>query len=172
MTVLRWLAALGLAAAFGVFDAHLAAGGVGHWFWVSQMSAFWLLLPFLAGALERSALGAALIGLAVTLAALLTFYVPDSYDLHQSLRVAHPYIVGGFVTGPLFGVFGYRWRRARSVLGALILSAAFCLEPLVWRHRLGFVPRPTYVWDLEVLTGLVLAACLTLSVLRRRSRTG
>lgn len=168
MTVLRSTAGLGMAAAFGVLDLHLTTVGY-RWFWVSNMSALWLLLPFGAGAVQRSAIGAVLLGLAVTLMALFTFYVPDSSDLHQSLRVAHPYVVGGLVTGPLFGLFGYRWWCGHRILGALVLSAAFCLEPLAWRHRLGFLPSPTYIWDLEALTGLILAGLSVLVVRRRGS---
>lgn len=173
--MLRWIVALGAAAAFGAFDDRLTGSGF-PWFWVSQMSALWLLLAFLAGAVARSAVEAAVLGLVVTMLALVTFHLPDSYGVHQAFHTARPYVLGGSLTGPVFGVLGHHWRRARSVLGAvvpaLVLAAAFCLEPLAWRRRLGFVPSPTWIWDLEVVAGLVLAACLSVAVRRRRTPLG
>ena len=42
-------------------------------------------------------------------------------------------LIGGIVTGPLFGWFGQQWRTRRAILGALVTAAALCLEPLARR---------------------------------------
>ena len=48
-------------------------------------------------------------------------------------------VVGGLVTGPLFGWFGQQWRTRRAMLGALVSAAALCLEPLVRHIPVGAV---------------------------------
>ena len=45
-------------------------------------------------------------------------------------------LVGGIVTGPLFGWFGQQWRTRRAIVGALVTAAALCLEPLARQGRM------------------------------------
>ena len=78
-----------------------------------------------------------------------------------------PVILGGVVTGPLFGWFGQQWRTRRAIAGALVTAAALCLEPLARRVSVNPI-RYRDVWLAEVAAGLVLAA----TVLVRRVREG
>src|SRR6266513_3039533 len=94
--------ALALSAAFG-------AG-------ISLLSAPWLVLPFVAGATQREPRRAALLGLACTYAALLGYglmTLSPFENAHLTLATVRGFVVsersvllGGVVTGPLFGWFG------------------------------------------------------------------
>jgi Family of unknown function (DUF6518) len=168
--------ALLLSAAFGAGDQYLGSlTGSGHaWAagWssdISLLSAPWLVLPFVAGATQREPRRAALLGLACTYAALL------GYGLMTLSPVEHAHItmatvrsfliseravlVGGIVTGPLFGWFGQQWRTRRAVAGALVTAAALCLEPLVRRATVDPIGYRD-VWLAEVAAGLALAAAV------------
>jgi Family of unknown function (DUF6518) len=128
-----------------------------------------------AGATQREPRRAALLGLACTYAALLGYGVmtlSPVENAHLTLATVRGFVVsertvlvGGVVTGPLFGWFGRQWRTRRAIAGAFVTAAALCLEPLA--RRLSIDPiRYRDVWLAEVAAGLVLAA----AVLVRRSR--
>ena len=180
-----------LAAAFGAADQYL--GSLVHHPWgadVASLSAPWLLLAFLAGATQRDPRRAALLGLGSTFAALVGYFLLTDSPLEgaqYTLANTHgffvsnaPVILGGIVSGPLFGWFGQQWRTRRAIAGALVAAAAFCLEPLARRaavrpiHLLGrgyAVTNPIdsrFVVAAEIAVGLALAA----AVLVRRSSPG
>jgi hypothetical protein len=168
--------ALVLSAAFGAGDQYLGSlTGSGHpWAagWssdVSLLSAPWLVLPFLAGATQRSPRRAALLGLACTYAALLGYGLMTLGPFeHVHLTAAtvrgflvseRAVLVGGVVTGPLFGWFGQQWRTRRAIAGALVTAAALCLEPLARRAAVRPIDDRS-VWLAEVAVGLALAAAV------------
>lgn len=174
--------ALLLSAAFGASDQYLGSlTGSGHaWAagWssdVSLLSAPWLVLPFVAGATQREPRRAALLGLACTYAALLGYGLMTLSPVeHAHLTVAtvrgflvseRSVLLGGVVTGPLFGWFGWRWRTKRAIAGALVTAAALCLEPFVRRATVNPI-RFRDVTLAEIAAGLALAA----AVLVRRYR--
>jgi len=156
--------------AFGGADQYLGSRiALGPWASsVSAMSAPWLLVPFAAGTTQRTLRRALLLGLVVTLAALAGYFaltlspwegVPLGRTptalvalLASNVRI----ILGGLVSGPLFGVLGWRWRTARSWSSAALLAAAFCLEPLA-RLATGRLYGPGLVWGVEVALGVSLA---------------
>jgi uncharacterized protein DUF6518 len=174
--------ALVLAAAFGAGDQYLGSlTGSGHpWAagWstdLSLLSAPWLLLPFVAGGTQCEPRRAALLGLACTYAALLGYAamtLSPVENAHLTLAGLRGFAVsersvllGGIVTGPLFGWFGQQWRTRRALAGALATAAALCLEPLA--RRAGVNPiQDRAVWLAEVAAGLAFAAAV---LARRRS---
>lgn len=177
--------ALLLSAAFGAGDQYVGSlTGSGHvWAagWssdVSLLSAPWLVLPFIAGATQRDAKRAALLGLACTYAALLGYGLMTLSPVeHAQLSVAtlrgflvseRAVLVGGFVAGPLFGWFGQRWRTKRAISGALVTAAALCLEPLAREAAVRPITDRS-VWLAEVAAGLALAAVV---LARRIPRSG
>ena len=180
------IVALLLSAAFGAVDqylgslpgAHLWAAQVPWVTEVSLLSAPWLLLPFLAGATQREPKRAALLGVACTMSALagyvlMTLSPVENAELTVTsvegyIRSSDRVIVGGLVTGPLFGWLGYRWRAEGAWLGALLVAAAFCLEPLA-RTAAGHGQeiRFTTVWAAEVAIGLALAAYVAVTARRQ-----
>ncbi|HUK77987.1 MAG TPA: hypothetical protein VL117_10365 [Thermoleophilia bacterium] len=148
---------------------------------VSAMSAPWLLLPFLVGCTEARAGRAAALGLIATLAALIGYFalmwspvegVALSRSLPQLgvlLGSQRANIVGGLLTGPLFGYLGQRWRVGGSWAAAALLAGAFCLEPLA-RWRVGQLSPPLSVWGVETAAGALGALCLAGAALARRRR--
>jgi hypothetical protein len=181
--------ALVLSAAFGAGDQYLGSlTGSGHLWaigWstnISLLSAPWVVLPFVAGATQRDPRRGALVGLACTYAALLGYAIMTLSPLENAhLTVAtfrgflvseRLVLVGGIVTGPLFGWFGQQWRTRRRLVGALVTAAALCLEPLARKATINPI---TYrdVWIGEVAIGLALAAAaLFLRYSSRFSRPG
>jgi hypothetical protein len=171
--------ALLLSAVFGAGDQYLGSlTGSGHaWAagWssdISLLSAPWLVLPFVAGATQRTPRRAALLGLACTYAALLGYGLMTLSPVeHAHLTVAavrgffiseRGVLIGGIVTGPLFGWFGQQWRTRRAIAGALVTAAALCLEPLARRATIDPI-RQRDVWLAEVAAGLALAAAVLVS---------
>ena len=171
-----------LSAAYGAVAQY--TGSVVHTWGpdVASLSAPWLLLAFLAGATQRDPIRAAVLGFGATFAALVGYFLLTDSPLEgaqYSLGNAHgflvsnaPVVIGGIVTGPLFGWFGQQWRTRRAIAGALVAAAAFCLEPLARRaavrpiHMLGHgyaVTNPIgshFVVLAEVAAGLALAAAI------------
>jgi Family of unknown function (DUF6518) len=177
--------ALALSFLFGAGDQYLGSlTGSGHvWAagWssdISLLSAPWLVLPFLAGATQRESKRAALLGLACTYVALLGYGLMTLSPIeHAHLTVAtvrgffsseRAVLLGGVVTGPLFGWFGQQWTTRRAITGALVTAAALCLEPLARRVTINPIGNRD-VWVAEVAAGLGLAATV---LLRRHSGGG
>jgi len=168
--------ALLVSAAFGAGDQYLGSlTGSGHaWAagWssdISLLSAPWLVLPFVAGATQREPRRAALLGLACTYAALLGYglmTLSPVENAHITLATVRGFFIsergvllGGIVTGPLFGWFGRQWRTRRAITGALVTAAALCLEPLARRATVDPIQQRD-VWVAEVAVGLALAAAV------------
>ena len=176
-----------LSAAYGAGVQYL--GSLIHHPWgadVASLSAPWLLLAFLAGATQRNPWHAALLGLGATFAALVGYFLLTDSPLEgaqYSLGNTHgffvsnaPVVLGGIVTGPLFGWFGQQWRTRRAIAGALLAAAAFCLEPLARRaavrpiHMLGHgyaVTNPIGSHSV-VLAEIALGLALAVAVLAGR----
>jgi len=170
--------ALVLSAVFGAGDQYLGSLSAHPWGAdISLLSAPWLVLPFVAGATQRNPRRAALLGLACTYAALVGYglmTLSPVENAHVTLATVRGFVlsernvlVGGIVTGPLFGWFGQQWRTRRKIVGALVTAAALCLEPLARRATVDPI-RFRAVWLAEVAVGLALAAA-TLARARRHS---
>jgi Family of unknown function (DUF6518) len=178
--------ALVLSAGFGAGDQYLGSlTGSGHvWAagWstdISLLSAPWLVLPFVAGATQKDPRRAALLGLACTYVALLGYGLMTLSPVeHAHVTVAtvrgflvseRSVLVGGIVTGPLFGWFGQQWRTRRAITGALVTAAALCLEPFVRRATIDPIGQRD-VWLAEVAIGLAFAAAVLVGRRTRQSQ--
>jgi Family of unknown function (DUF6518) len=176
MAAMGVVIALVLAAAFGAGDQYLGSlTGSGHLWaagWssdVSLLSAPWLVLPFVAGATQREPRRGALVGLACTYAALLGYMLMTLSPVeHAHISAAairgfaiseRSVLIGGIVTGPLFGWFGQQWRTRRAITGAFVTAAALCFEPLARRVTINPIGNRD-VWLAEVAVGLALAAAV------------
>src|SRR6185437_13712871 len=117
--------ALVLALAFGAGDQYLGSMSWHPWAAdVSLLSAPWLVVAFLAGWTQRDPRRGALLGLACTFVALLGYglmTLSPVENAHLGVQTVRGFVeserrvlVGGLVTGPLFGWFGQRWRARRA----------------------------------------------------------
>lgn len=172
--------ALAVATTFGAGDQYLGSFAAYPWAAdVSLLSAPWLLLPFLAGVTQRDPKRAALLGLACTLSALFGYGLMTLSPVehaHLTMRTAYgfiessaPVIVGGLLTGPLFGWFGQRWRADRAWLGALVTSFAILLEPFALGLA-GRAIRFREVSTAEIAAGALMSIYVVVSA--RRAATG
>lgn len=170
-----WLLCLAGAVAFGAADQWIGGRYSAFATTVSVMSAPWLLIAFGAGATRRGARRAALLGLAVTLAALSGYMaimwspiegVHPTIGLLESLVPTQwRNIVGGLVTGPVYGFLGERWRTRKSWPSAALAAGPLLLEPVASHLGLthAYDPRASLA---EVAAGLLLALALAVSITR------
>ena len=180
------LAALvGLAFGAGVQQLGSLTAEFGPWTsTAAQVSAPWLVLPFLAGISQEHARRATMLGLIVTESALLGYFAmtyspleihPWTFERFVDGLVAvttrgwyNPlYILSGLVTGPLFGLLGQRWHVRRSWVSAAVVVGALSLEPLA-RWATGHLMSPPQVWAVEVALSAVVAAIFAYVSLARR----
>src|SRR4051812_30919620 len=120
-----WL--LALAVAFGVVMAVIKGQDSGARDAIGNMSAPWVVLPFLAGMTRARPWQSALAGIAVTLAAFIGFYSAEAavldlgphpwyVDLRLTLGSGHVYETWGIASGALYGVLGGIWAARRTRL--------------------------------------------------------
>lgn len=182
---MAYLVAVVLGVAFGAADQYLGSMlWLGAWApAAAQMSAPWLLLPFVAGLSQRRPRRAAVLGLVVTASALFGYFAmtyspmeihPWSLERFTQGVVAvtttgyNPaYILVGLTTGPLFGLLGQRWLVRRFWVSAAIVVGALCLDPAA-RWASGQLISPAPVWTVEVVAGAVVGVVFALSMLARR----
>jgi hypothetical protein len=178
------LAAFVLAFAFGGADQYLGSLSAHPWATeASLLSAPWLALAFLAGWTQREPKHGALLGFACTASALAGYglmTLSPVENAHLSLasvgafvRSERPVIVGGMLTGPVFGWLGSRWRNDRARLGALAVGAAVSLEPLARRAASEAITLRS-VWAAEIAVGLLMMIYVVAATLasQRRARRG
>ena len=171
--------------AFGAGDQYLGSlkpmVALGPWtVSICQMSALWLLVPFAFGCTQDHPRRAMLLGLTATGAALAGYFVMtvspmESVPISQFPTAAVAmvgsnvlWILGGALTGPLFGLLGQRWRAQRWWASAAVSGGALLLEPLA-RHLRGQVIGPWWIWAVESTVGAgLLAAFVFVATLRPR----
>jgi hypothetical protein len=166
---------------FGAGDQYLgtihAVNVMGWWsISVSQLSAPWLILPFLVGATQGRPHRAAMAGLVVTLSALAGYFamtLSPMEGVHFSLVSLRGLMgtnqlneIGGLVFGPLFGWLGYRWHARRSWLAAALVTGALCLEPVAVTVAGRNDGRSGFVWAFEIVVGVVVGTWCLVSIRR------
>jgi hypothetical protein len=172
-----------LGAAFGGADQYLGSLAAVPWATAtSLLSAPWLVLPFCFGWTQVSARRAVLVGTVATYAALVAYgamtlspiegaRLTDASALgfvHSEARV----LIGGVVTGPLYGLLGQRWRTRRAWISAFFVAGAVMLEPLA-KGIVGRMPTPNFVPISEFALGVLMAvAFLIARVAHRRHKKG
>jgi hypothetical protein len=164
------------AAAFGVVMAAIKGQDVGVRDALGNLSAPWIVIPFLAGARSPSIWRATLIGVATTLASLLGFYMAEAVildlgphpwyiDLKLTAGSVNIYEQWGVFSGALSGALGGLWAARRSVAAAAVVGLAFVVEPGItlvtsragiWGGG-GLLDYP-WLWVSEILVGVAAIA--------------
>jgi hypothetical protein len=166
-----------VAVSFGVLMSALKGNGGGIRDQIGNLSAPWLLLPFLASAYASRGriLRGALVGVAVSMLALCGFYVANSLvlqlgphpwidDLRLAVSGGRRWFVLAFLSGPTLGAIGSLWRRTGANLVALLTFALLVAEPLAdWVLQGGAAPGwvtglQPIVWVGESAVGVI--ACV------------
>lgn len=179
---------LAAALALGVVMSLLKGTGGGTRLQAGNISAPWLAIGFVAGALYSRPSRAACAGLMATLAALVGFYAQQSpladldsasvrflSDPPQMYRfIVTPHLivfVGGVLTGLVFGAFGSAWAARRSRAAAAAIALCFVLEPFAWLAFGAAVRRPTFPHTWLLWLGEIAVGMIAIAALLRRSRT-
>lgn len=165
----------------------LTAGSVlGTWAWsASGMSAPWLVFPFVVGMTQKNSRRAMGLGLVATMAALAGYFAMTHSPMEGApiedfpervltmIRTGYNplWIVGGMVTGPLYGLLGQSWRVDRSWISAALVTCALCLEPLA-RGVVGMLTPHPFVWWVEVATGVVVGVSFVVVIVTSRRARG
>jgi hypothetical protein len=166
---------------FGAGDQYLgtthAVNVMGWWsISVSQLSAPWLILPFLVGATQGRPRRAAMAGSVITLSALAGYFamtLSPMEGVHFSLVSLRGLLgtnqlneIGGLVFGPLFGWLGYRWHARRSWLAAALVTGALCLEPIAVTAAGRNVGSSGFVWAFEIVVGVAVGTWFLVTIRR------
>jgi hypothetical protein len=187
LTSRRRPALLLAACLFGVAVAVLKGGDAGLRDSIGNISAPWLLLPYLAGMTGRGWRQGALIGAATCFAALAGFYIAEAFvldlgdhpvltDLALTLRAGAYYFIAGALAGPVFGAIGGSQRGGSLPAMALMTGFLLAGEPPAVFAALaaegvdpsftGMVVAYPVLWIGEILLGVLAAAAL---LMRHRS---
>jgi hypothetical protein len=138
----RIVAVLAGALAFGVAMSVLKGNGAGTRSTIGNLSAPWLLVPFLAAVVASGGRvpRAIVIGTAASLVALGGFYVANSIvldlgshswldDVRLAVAGGRPWFELGAVSGPVLGALGGLWARFRRL--GVVVCALLVVEPVV-----------------------------------------
>ena len=180
----RSVALLSGAVAFGVSVSVLKGNTVGPREGLGNISAPWLILPYLVtrGVRVTHVKLGATVGALSTLLGLLGFYLGDAVvfnlgghdwqtDVSLTLRGGRLYFLLALITGPIVGVLTVlSWRGPRGA-GAATSGALFLFEPLVQVTRRQYpnsIDHYSVLWPGEVLLGAVILSVGVFLVVRVR----
>jgi hypothetical protein len=159
-------------------------------FWISNLAAPWLLLAFIAGAVQRRAGWAVGTAIITGLALVAGFYrLPSAFNprwyeigvdrdtphgelvrtsLRHWLDVNTHWLVIAVIAGVVFGLLGHLWAHRGWPWTGAAMGLAIAAEPLYWRFVADdYWPRPVWIWPVEAVVGVLLAVQLK----RRRVAT-
>ena len=153
--------------AFGALDSRIPSPSAVGVFWLGNLGSTWLVLPFVGGWVQRCRGWSSATGAASCVAAMTGFFLLGGAMQPAALSFAGPWLLVGALTGAVWGLFGERWGRTRSLLDGLALAVPFVLEPFAWAFALGYTQGPYPIWYVEVAVGGALVVWVTLAHRRR-----
>ena len=155
---------------------------------IGNMSAPWVVPPFLAGLAFPRLWRGALVGVLATEVAFLAFYVAEAVildlgphpwyiDLQLTVGTLYIYETLGLVSGAVYGALGALFASTRSGLVAASVGVAFVAEPLIvwamWKGSVwggpGILAYPA-LWIGEVAVGAALVGLAFRLARRGRAR--
>lgn len=164
---------------FGVAMSVIKGNDAGVRSDIGNLSAPWLLLPFLAAAVAargRHITNGVVIGTAASMLALAGFYVANSFvldlgphpwtrDLQLAVQGGQRWFALGLISGPVLGAIGDLWRRTQSRALGVAVCALLIAEPafewLMHNRSIAFFAFSTSnagVWVGEAVVGVVACA--------------
>jgi hypothetical protein len=143
---------------------------------IGNLSAPWVTLAFLGGALATRPSRGAILGIAVTVAAFIGFYLSEAaildlgphpwyVDVRLAAGTFNVYEQWGLLSGSVYGSLGALWASRSLRWAPLAVALAFLCEPLavallaragVWGG--GALLNHPAIWGAEVVVGVTLAA--------------
>lgn len=151
---------------FGLLDSRIPMPSSPVVFWAGNLGSPWIVLPFLAGWAQRSRGWALASGLSACTASMAGFFGPGGGWGPASPGFVTGWLLVGALSGALYGLFGERWGRSRTLPDGLALALPFILEPFAWRG-LGYSQGRLPVWYAEVAVGLGLLTWVVAASRRR-----
>lgn len=156
---------------FGLLDSRIPMPSSSEVFWVGNLGAPWLVLPFLAGWIAPSRQRALLGGALTCVAAMVGFFGPGSGWGPASLFFVASWVGIAVLAGGLYGLFGFTWGRSRTLLDGLALAVPFIVEPLAWSWGFGYSQGRLPTWSVELAVGLMLLVWVVVASRRRAMAT-
>ena len=153
--------------AFGVLDSRIPTPSSSTVFWLGNLGSTWLVLPFLAGWVERSRPWALAGGLLTSVASMVGFFLLGGTWGPASFAFVASWILVGALAGAVYGLFGESWVRSRALLDGLALALPFVLEPWAWSLGLGYSQGRLPVWYVETAVGVALVVWVVVASRRR-----
>jgi uncharacterized membrane protein len=181
VVVPRPIRILVMAVLFGAVASYVKGLDAGLRGELGNLSAPWLLLPFLASLRCRSLVRGALVGITASVIALVVFYAVQTFmlqghlggggfprELVTEIGANRIYLLAGVATGPLFGAVGAWFGRTYRVwtwaaVGGLLVGE-ICVVALVQGHQL--LPAPLYFnWGVDSWTAYWLEMACGLAII-------
>lgn len=124
---------------YGFLTAHLPAPHDATLFWLGNLGAPYLLIPFIVGAWRFRAPVASAAGALAAGAVVAGFYnLPAARNVGIWFRTfllgdpgGRPWLTIAIMVGLIFGHLGFRWHHKRARFAGALVAMAFIAEPLV-----------------------------------------
>ena len=152
---------------FGVLDSRIPMPSPSTVFWLGNLGSTWLVLPFLAGWVQRSRPWALVAGLLTSVASMVGFFLLGGAWGPASVAFVASWILVGALAGAVYGLFGESWGRSRALLDGLALALPFVMEPWAWSLGLGYSQGRLPVWYVETAVGVALLVWVVVASRRR-----
>ena len=161
---------------FGVAIAAIKGQAAGARDAFGNLSAVWVVVPFLAGTRYRRIWQAVAIGTATTMVAFFGFYLAEaaildlgthSWQTRISLTLGsgHVYETWGLLSGAVYGALGGLWATRSRLIGPVAVGLAFLCEPLIVLFLVraniwggGGLFQYPWLWLGEVAVGVAMIA--------------
>lgn len=151
---------------------------------IGNISAPWLLLPFLASVYvkRQRPFQAALVGFLASICGLMGFYFANSFVLDLG---PHPWLVDLSLTlpgmwfwallslfsGPCLGLLAAWYLHQKTLIPALLVALLFVFEPFTWKvYDIGGTSSYPILSLIEITVGIV--ACIVLVIRRFKLSQG
>lgn len=183
MTVGAWIRvaiAVLVGIAYGVAASSIPAPHDVRTFWLGNLCAPWVVIPFVMGRFQMSLRQAMLAGTTAVVSCVLAFYrgslTVDPFVLGLArgtptwqvavisaarlVVFSRVWLLAGLLVGVAGGAAGWRWRESGDRRWLLLIPGVMLAEPFCWWLYEGFLPTPAVVWWVEAGAAMVLAALL------------